>query len=127
MAKPFLANPFLVTAVGAFLAVSAAPALADENKLLNIEPLSSAELLAEKGENLGGALQTADGDPLRRRRPGVRIAIEGGQNNATMRSGQAGQINSTSLTATNDLVSIRNVAGSVGGAANAGARLGGGG
>ena len=111
MVKPFKVNPFLVTAVGAFLAVSAAPALADENKLLNIEPLSGDELLAEKGEGLDGGLQVADDDPLRRRTPGVSIAIEGGQNIVTLNSGQAGQVNSTSLRAVNDLVNISNIAG----------------
>lgn len=121
MVKPFMVKPFPVTALGlamavsAFLAVGATAALADENKLLNIEPLSSDELLAEKGEGLGGGLQTAVDDPLRRRGTNFRIAIEGGQNTVALNSGQAGQINSTSLRAVNNLVNISNIAGGAGG------------
>lgn len=111
MAKPFLIMAFLVTGVAAFLAVSAAPALADEDKLLNIEPLSSDELLAEKGEGLDGNFETASDDPLRRRRPGVGTAVANGQSTVTLNSRQNEQINSTTLRAVNDLVNISNVAG----------------
>ena len=110
MIKSFLAVG-LATAVSAFLAVSATGALADEAGLLNTEPVSSDELLAEKGEGLDEGLLTAGGDPLRRRIPGVGVAIEGGQNTITVSSGQTGQFNSSSLNAVNDLVSISNIAG----------------
>lgn len=115
MVKPFMVKPFLAMAVSALLAVGATAALAGEKKLLEIEPLSSDELSSETGEGLDGDFQAAADDPLRRRRPNVRTAVGGGQNTVTLNSGQTGQINSTSLTAANDLVSIRNVAGNAGG------------
>lgn len=114
--SPFMAKPFLAMALGAFLIVGATAALADGNKLLDIEPLSSDELSAEKGEGLEGNFQAAADDPLRRRRSTVtNAAAAGGQNAVSINSGQTRQINSTSLGAVNDLVSITNIAGGAGG------------
>ena len=103
-----MAKTFLVAAVSAILALGAALALADEKKFLDVEPLSSHELSTEKGEGLGGG---STDDPLRRRGPSVRNSIDGGQSTATLNSGQSRQINSTALSASNDLVSITNIAG----------------
>ncbi len=106
-----MAKTFLVAAVSVILALGAASAHADEKKFLDIEPLSSHELSAEKGEGLGGASQAAADDPSRRRGPSLRNSVEGGQSTATLNSGQSGQINTTALSASNDLVSITNIAG----------------
>lgn len=116
LAKPVLTNsllakPVLAMAVSAFLTVGATAALADEKKLLDIEPLSSDELLAEKGGSLEGGLQTSVDDPRRRRGTNIGIAIEGGRNAVALSSGQAGQTNSTSLRAANNVVNITNIAG----------------
>jgi hypothetical protein len=111
-----MAKVILATAVGALLAVGSVAALAEEKNLLDIEPLSSDELFAEKGENLGGGAQAGTDDPLRRRSVAVgAAAASGGQGNTTLiGSRSSGQTNSTSLSATNDLVSIRNIAGNAG-------------
>lgn len=111
LAKPVLAISFLAMAVSAFLTVGATAALADEKKLLDIEPLSSDELLAEKGGSLEGGFQTSVDDPRRRRGTNIRITIEGGQNAVALSSGQAAQTNSTSLRAANNVVNITNIAG----------------
>jgi hypothetical protein len=113
--SPFMAKPFLAMVLGAFLIVGATAALADGNKLLDIEPLSSDELSAEKGQGLEGNFQAAADDPLRRRRSTITNATAGGQNAVSINSGQTRQINSTSLGAVNDLVSITNIAGGAGG------------
>lgn len=113
--KPFLVTAFLVTAVGTFLAVGATAALAEEKKFLEIEPLSSDELLAEKGEGLDGGVQATGDDPLRRRRPGVATVVASGQSTVNLNSRRNDQINSTSLSAVNDLVNISNIAGGAGG------------
>ncbi len=121
MVKPLLEKPFILTAlglamaVGAFLALGTTAVLADENMLLEIEPLSSDALSAAKGEGLEGNSQAADDDPLRRRRStATNAAAAGGQNVVSINSGQTMQINSTSLGAVNDLVSISNLAGAAG-------------
>lgn len=119
MVKPFTVKSFsaiaslLVATAGVGLALGAAPGLADG--LLNIEPVSSDELLAEKGEGLDGGLLVSGGDPLRRRIPGGGITVEGNQNTVAIGSGSSSQFNSSSLNALNDLVNISNVAGSAGG------------
>ena len=107
-----MAKAFLIAALCAFLGMGPATALADEKKLLVIEPVSSDELSSEKGEGLGGQVQGAYDDALRRRGADSRTAIEGVQNVVTLNSRQTGQVNSTSLRAVNDVVGIRNVAGS---------------
>jgi len=113
--KPFLVTAFLVTAVGTFLAVGATAALAEEKKFLEIEPLSSDELFAEKGEGLDGGVQATGDDPLRRRRPGVATVVASGRSTVNLNSRRNDQINSTSLSAVNDLVNISNIAGGAGG------------
>ncbi len=109
---PGMAKAFLIAALCAFLGMGAATALADEKKLLVIEPVSSDELSSEKGEGLGGQVQGAYDDALRRRGAEARTAVEGVQNIVTLNSRQTGQVNSTSLRAVNDAVGIRNLAGS---------------
>ena len=106
-----MAKAFLIAAVCAFLGMGAATALAGEKKLLVIEPVSSDELSSEKGEGLGGQVQGAYDDALRRRGADARTAVEGVQNIVTLNSRQTGQVNNASLRAVNDGVGIRNLAG----------------
>lgn len=106
-----MAKTFLVAALSVILSLGAAPALADEKKFLGIEPLSIHELSVEKGEGLGGESQAAADDPTRRRGASLRSSVEGGQGTATLNSGQSSQINTSALSASNDLVSITNIAG----------------
>lgn len=111
-----MAKVILAAAIGAILAASSAVALAEEQKLLDIEPLSSDELLAEKGENLDIELQAGADEPRRRRATAISgaVATSGQGNTVLVRSRSSGQINSSSLNATNNLTSISNIAGNAG-------------
>lgn len=120
MVKPLLEKPFILTAlglamaVGAFLALGTTAVLADENMLLEIEPISSAELSSATGGGLGAGVQGLGDDLLRRRAAKVNLSVDGGQKTGTSTVRQTRQISSTSLGAVNDLVSISNLAGAAG-------------
>lgn len=120
MVKPLLEKPFILTAlglamaVGAFLALGTTAVLADENMLLEIEPISSAELSSATGGGLGAGVQGLGDDLLRRRATKVNLSVDGGQKTGTSTVRQTRQISSTSLGAVNDLVSISNLAGAAG-------------
>lgn len=105
-----MAKTLLVATASAILALGAASVVADENKFLDIEPLSSNELSAETGDSVDGGSQAATDDPLRKRGPSVRNSVGSGQSTVSLNSGQTSQINSSALSATNDMVSISNIA-----------------
>ncbi len=120
MVKPLLEKPSIPTALGlamavsAFLAFGATAVLADGNMLLEIEPISSAELSSATGGGLGADVQGVGDELLRRRATKLNLAVDGGQKTGTSTVRQTGQISSTSLGAVNDLVSISNFAGAAG-------------
>lgn len=111
-----MAKVILAAAIGAMVAVGSAVALAEEKNLLDIEPLSSDELLAEKGEILDSELQVGADEPRRRRATAISgaVAASGQGNTVLVRSRSSGQINNNSLNATNNLTSISNIAGNAG-------------